>query len=340
MFARKKIVTGVVTLGVALATGHVMQYGIAPEEHVAAPAPRPSESRPSRAARSFKTGSQAPAGAFPSPDLASGTFRFPQAPTAALESNYLPKRPLPVPFLPADGFSYPPSDAQLDLNAFGISCDVGLVTGAAGKGMVSLALSAGCNPDSEVLIRHGDLVFTDRTDAVGRLDVALPALEPEARIDVTIHDVTDSVVATVPDAVEFDRVVLLSDAELDLSIHGIEPGVTHGGSGTGASILASSIAADGEGEVALDLLGGSRLAAEVLTLPAGRLGEDPAAGLSVKVAVTPYNCGRTLVAQVLSARAGAAPDLRMAEITVPDCSSVGDTLVLKNLAQDMKIAQK
>lgn len=82
MFARKKIATGVLTLAVAIATGHVMQYGIAPEEHVEGPVPRPSEARPARPGRSDdRTGSSSSA-LFPEPTVDSGRLEVPQPPEA------------------------------------------------------------------------------------------------------------------------------------------------------------------------------------------------------------------------------------------------------------------
>jgi hypothetical protein len=66
---------------------------------------------------------------------------------------------------------------------------------------------------------------------------------------------------------------------------------------------------------------------------------DPSAQADVVVeaAVTGATCGRDLTGKTLMSERGSAfaADLTLA---MPDCGGIGDFLVLKNLATDMKIA--
>ena len=88
----------------------------------------------------------------------------------------------------------------------------------------------------------------------------------------------------------------------------------------------------------LTLLGDSTaknpLLAEVYTYPA-----DPAAKpeIIVESAVTDATCGRELLGETLNAIGG---QVFVTELTLamPDCSGIGDFMVLKNLVLDLNIA--
>ena len=60
--------------------------------------------------------------------------------------------------------------------------------------------------------------------------------------------------------------------------------------------------------------------------------------VSVEAEVTKANCGREIAAETL--QPGADGTMQAVEITlaVPDCSAVGEFLVLKNVLRDLKIA--
>ena len=74
------------------------------------------------------------------------------------------------------------------------------------------------------------------------------------------------------------------------------------------------------------------LLAQVWTYPS----DGSAARIVVEAPVTANTCGHDLLGQTVIRDADAA-DLTLA---VPDCSAVGDFLVLKNLAQNTKLAAR
>ena len=75
------------------------------------------------------------------------------------------------------------------------------------------------------------------------------------------------------------------------------------------------------------------LLAEVYTYPAGKTPVE----MVVESAVTDKTCGRELLAEIIAVQGGEV-DVTDLTLAMPDCSAVGDFLVLNNLAQDMTLA--
>jgi len=74
--------------------------------------------------------------------------------------------------------------------------------------------------------------------------------------------------------------------------------------------------------------------AKVYTFPRGPATDID---LTVELRIGPENCGRTIVAQTVVSDWGRAV-VRDYPVAVPLCGTSGDILVLKNLAQDLKLA--
>jgi hypothetical protein len=56
--------------------------------------------------------------------------------------------------------------------------------------------------------------------------------------------------------------------------------------------------------------------------------------------VTDRNCGRDISAQSLEMRASGGLRTRELELSIPNCTALGDFLVLNNLMDDLKIAAR
>jgi hypothetical protein len=80
--------------------------------------------------------------------------------------------------------------------------------------------------------------------------------------------------------------------------------------------------------------------AEVYSFPRAASSRNGQVTLSVETEVTAENCGRDVSAQSLELRNGDTLRTRDMVLSVPNCSAIGDFLVLNNLVEDLKIAAR
>lgn len=232
------------------------------------------------------------------------------------------------------------------LSAFGLECGATLNLEPAAAGMVALAVEAPCKPEQFFQIRQGDMLFSDMTSALGHFETHVPALQSDVMIEVLFED-GDSLRAAVavPEADQFDRVLLQWEGEAGLQIHALEFGADYGDKGhvSAASPRDPSVAMRAMGGF-LSELGARDLQhtqrAEVYSFPSGRMGRSGLVRLSVEAEVTESNCATTVAAKTMQITAGAATSPVDISLTMPECEAVGDFLVLKNLLRDLKIAQR
>ena len=230
-----------------------------------------------------------------------------------------------------------------DFGALGLPCESALAAAPAPGGMIRVTLEAPCLAGAAVTVRHGPLAASYLASSSGTLEVMVPALSDLAEVSLSAEGgAVLTARATVPDAGAFARHATLWTGDTPLEVHAFEDGADYGDPG---HVWAGAPRAPGTAEAGrggfLVRLGTPGLPggqwAEVYTLPldAARAG---AVRLQVEVPVTDASCGRDLTARVLQISPdspGAPVDLRLA---MPDCDATGGYLVLKNIAQDLKIA--
>lgn len=233
----------------------------------------------------------------------------------------MPRRPHSVDPLPIAASATPVCATQLTLQA------------EAGA-MIGLSLQAPCHGAEQVVLRHAGLAVTLKTGADGSLATALPALTGSAVVEVMFGDGTKvQGVVAVPELATLRRFGVQWQGGDAFAVHGFQNGADFGQPG---DISAGNIGAVGAGF--LTVLGDSAeenpLLAQIYTYPA-----NPAitADVVIEAEVTAASCGHDLLAETLASANGqvAMTDLTLA---MPDCSGIGDFLVLKNLASDVKIA--
>jgi|GEM_PF-6203924 len=200
--------------------------------------------------------------------------------------------------LQSAGTALPP--AQMSCAATSLS-----LAPAAG-GFVDVVLSAPCDRNADLTVRHGAMELSYRTDGQGSLEVTIPALSPDAVVEVEFPG-RDPLIAnvSVPEAEGLDRVVLLSRGTLPVSLSVARAGTSGG-----------EIRHFGDVTVP-----GARLA-QVLTVPRGSAPQT-----RVEAAVTQDDCGRWVHGQTIHVVAGgqAARDFSLA---MPGCDAIGDLVAL------------
>jgi hypothetical protein len=210
------------------------------------------------------------------------------------------------------------------------TCAPALSAVATPGAVLSLALVAPCDGGARVVLRHGGLAVTGRLSEAGTLFTTLPGMEPAGEVTALFPDGTR---ATAAAALEMDgirRLAVQWQARDAFALQVYEDGAAFGAPGhvsAASPAGAGSLAVLGDAAVDLPLL------AQVYTFPA----DATPVNVTVEAAVTAATCNRDLLGEVVETAAGTVTS---AEITLamPDCSGVGDFLVLNNLAGQTTLA--
>jgi hypothetical protein len=147
--------------------------------------------------------------------------------------------------------------------------------------------------------------------------------------------------AQVADLAQIDRVVLQWRGDTGFELHALEFGAGYGDpghvwsgadprpAGTGGFVLRLGDPATLEPQLA-----------EIYSFPIALSDHAGTVSLSVEAEVTDRNCGRDISAQSLEMRASGGLRTRELELSIPNCTALGDFLVLNNLMDDLKIAAR
>jgi len=332
----KIIALAVSTMGIALAAGHFMTMNKGKRVVVVTPtiqqAPTIKETLASVTSE--------PTEELQVTDITM-TSALPVAPATAFEAAVLPQAPVeqvalqdaPVVTMPTEE----PTPA--------FSCEYALTATPSAAAMVSLKLDAPCMPNERFTIHHNGMMFTDATNDEGSREIMVPALSQSPIFIVAFANGEGAVAGTELSSFEYyDRVVVQWKGESGLRIHALEYESDYGDAGHvwAESTHDVSDAATGEGGF-MTRLGapdmGEGLTAEVYTFPSGLA---PRAGeilLQVEAEVNTGNCGRDIEAQSIQLSEDGTLKVQDLTLSIPECTAVGDFLVLKNLLNDLKIAQ-
>ncbi len=312
---------GIAILAVALTAGHLVQTmakNKAAERALAQTAPQPKEIVP----------------------LAAGA-----------EATAATPRPKPDLGLTVDLAAFPPLPAQLPAPVIAATttepapvvadtCATALDLLVEPPALIGLTLSAPCNINERVVLRHAGLAITARTTATGALFATLPALDKAGEIEVLFADgKTATAAIEVPELATLHRFAVQWQDKDAFQLHAFEDGASYAQTGhifadaphqptAGIPVKGGFLTLLGDAETEMPLL------AQVFTFA-----ENPTTKtkLTIEAAVTDATCDRELLAETLNSVAGRTEvtDLTLA---MPACDAVGDYLVLNNLALDMNIA--
>lgn len=312
---RRRVITAVVVLLIALGSGHLMQTVLSEETPVATRGENPD------AAPTLKS-SDAPK-ALPLPPAATLMPILERPPV-------LPDRVHP------DQLE---QHTQVAPAGSGDPCASRLSLQARPAALVEVVASYPCSADTVARVAHGGLVFQSRIGPDGVLRTTLPAMAAEAVVTVVADNHAVSASVEVPDAGDFDRVALVWSGARIFSMHAFEFGADRSQFGhvwAGAPKRPDR-AARGSGGFLMTLGDGSDATAEVYTFPVGLSPMRGVVRLLVEADVTEKNCGRLATAKTLQTGALGVTSTDV-ELSLPDCSAVGETVRLQNLLQDMRLA--
>ena len=259
-----------------------------------------------------------------------------EAPETDLSAVLVPVPPstadIPVPAVAAvdgaDPLLAPPVPAQ-EADTCSTQLDLIPQPGA----MIGLTLLAPCHPDERVVLRHAGLAVTGKTSASGALFATIPALTAVSQVEVMFPsgEVTKAQVG-MPEITKMQRFIVQWQDGDAFQLHGFENGAGYDQPG---HVSASYPGKAGDGAF-LTLLGDSTTNLPLLA-EAYTFGADTTAQIVLEAAVTEATCGREILGETIMASDGSV-EITDLSLAMPDCSAVGDILVLKNLVQDMKLA--
>ena len=320
MQLKRKLVMVGATFFLAAATGHLMQNGSSlvggsgPAAKPVAPKLAAAEMMPDQIVplAGSATGGVAPLTTAPAP----------MAPTMLKVAPETPLAAAPAP----------------------IDCTPTLALTRAPAAMMDLALSAPCNLNARVVIKHSGLTLTGVTDAAGQLKTSLPAMASAAHVTIALPGgVQADADLAVPALADYDRVAVQWQGDDAFQLHAFEFGADYGDAGhvsaqtprtPGYAVQASGgfLTTLGNGAVLLPML------AEVYTFPTGHSLRSGVVRLTVEAEVTSATCGHDMLGETLEAHAGAPVKIVDVMLAMPGCDGLGDYVILNNLLPDVKIA--
>lgn len=311
------------TLACALGIGYVMQYGVG--------APGQDGSAQTVAVTDIQ--------------LASSAIAAPRLPRDLELGAVLPEAPVELAAVQEPAERAEPANLPRDVAA-GFDCEITMDGAPAAGAMVEIRLSAPCHASERVTIHHHGLMFTEVLQPDGTLSVTVPAMASMASFMAAFANGDGAMTTADVSSLEFyDRVAVQWKGNGGLQLHAREFDAPYFAEGHvwAASAGDLAVAARGEGGF-LTRLGRSdapdALLAEIYSFPTGTASRAGDVLLSVEAEITAANCDTTVEAQTLELRGSEAVRVRDLSLEMPDCDSIGDFLVLKNLVEDLKIASR
>lgn len=234
------------------------------------------------------------------------------------------------------------------LDAFGMTCEVTMTAAAQPAAMALVEVLAPCRAGQRVEIRHAGLSFAERIGSDGRLRISVPGFTQDARFAAVFADGAQHVAHTpLPDLSDLQRVAVQWQGPSELTLHALEFGAQEGDSGhVWPGAARSPEAALRQGGGFLTLLGAADLLlparAQVYTLPLAANPPDGVVSLVLEARGGARTCASEVQVQALRpAGAGATgPTPLDIRFELPACGEPGQTLLLKNVVGDMKLAGK
>ncbi len=326
MFGRldwRKIITVFITFFIAWATGHAMQNSDRIAEILGMDTPPDIENLRLAAAQSGDP-------ILPDdPDALSANL--PAPPLAALRQARLEMPGGKAGRLSMRAEGVPPGDLfrPREFGPFGLACGPVVRAEPAGNAKVRISINAPCRGGEGVVISHGPLELSARISKAGIANIEFPALARRAAFVVRLEKGDGELRAftEVPDFAGFERVALFWEGDADLRIHAAEMGF--GG--------AEHSAGSGGGETVRFEGAGARKA-EIYSFPAVEAMRSGVVRLIVEARVDESTCNRAIEATAMQKNADGRLDPVAIVLQMPGCDHIGQTLVLKNVLKDMKIA--
>ena len=220
------------------------------------------------------------------------------------------------------------------------NCPVSLDLLVEPSAMIGVTLLAPCHANERVVLLHAGLAVTGKTSSTGTVFASLPAFGSDAAVTVRFADgKTVRANVAVPEAATLRRFGVQWLGDDAFQLNAFENGAGYGEIGhVSAADPQRPLAGQAQIGGFLSVLGDDRvqqpMLAEVYTYPAA---SNAVVRIVIEAAITKGTCAREILGETLADVGG---DVTITDLTLPmpDCSAIGDILVLKNIDPDLKIA--
>lgn len=315
-FDRRRVITVIAVLGVAIGAGHLMQSYLI-----------------DNASEPTATVGGAPDAA-PIIETEDGLRPLPVPPAATLA-------PLtPPPRLPERVEEADPLDLdEVRFSPFGVPCTARLHAELQPAAWLTVRIEAPCAPGDVAIIRQKALAVTLSLDRYGMAETVLPALGAPTFLTAEIGDAVLQARIASPDLLRFDHAVLVAPHDASLNLVARERLGRREVMITSDEPKGAMRAITGEGGFMTEVwTDDERL--EVYTSPIERNGNTSVARLGVDAHITDDACGKVVEAFAVQESGFDAPDTAKVRLKIPDCDRVGETVRLKNLFRDKRLARR
>lgn len=334
MSKKRMVSTTAGTIGCALAIGWVMQNTAAPPASSAAIIPAPIDKtvlEPKSAPAVLPEVQKDASAELPLKEIKLTSIETPLPAISEIARNLIATvsyEPDVAPTMPAEPL------------APYLGCEITAKAVPAPLATVDLTVTAPCNGGQRVRVHHAGMTFSETTSAAGRLKVTIPAMSENAVFVIEFDNGKGAVATTqVSGMSDVDRVAVQWSGDNGFQVHAREFGAAYGSDG---HVWAGSESSRNGGSFTrlgtVSALEGNVV--EIYTFPTGAATRSGSVALTVEAEVTPTNCGRDISAQSIELRRDFSLRTQELVLSMPDCSAVGDFLVLNNLVDDLKIAAR
>lgn len=220
------------------------------------------------------------------------------------------------------------------------ACVSSLDLAALENAMIAVTLVASCHPNERVVLKHAGLAITARTTVTGAVFTDLPALTPQATVEVLFKDGSRlESQLDLPEAATLRRFAVQWGGEDEFQLHGLENNADFDTAGDISRQNPNTPAAGATAEAGFLTQLGDRstdfpLLAQVYTYPPD---SDAQAEIVIEAAVTKTTCDRELLGETLFSLQGQVVRADLA-VAMPACDAIGDLLLLNRLVPERKIA--
>ncbi|MEM6407632.1 MAG: hypothetical protein AAF700_04360 [Pseudomonadota bacterium] len=250
-----------------------------------------------------------------------------RAPLPKME-NPLPSLPatpaglrlLPLTALPADEGSLRPIIVkQTVLNAFGLPCGETLRVTAGAAALLKVEITAPCRPHAAVTIEHAGLRFEDALSYAGVLEFVIPALEESGTVTARLgQDTALTQADPVEDLSQFTRIAIGWDAG-----HAME------------------ILADAPAHLPVTVLRfGPNKDLHILSHHRDPGHKPGVIRLALARMIEVETCASGAEGSVLKLLPDLPPQRYKLKLAAPGCAHLGEMFLLKNILQDLKLAER
>jgi hypothetical protein len=202
--------------------------------------------------------------------------------------------------------------SQIDVSAFGTSCDVDISVTPRESAMIELKVFAPCKPHAWVHVSHGGLSYKAQVSLLGRSILSFPAMQRDAEVFVAVEEDVFERRVVVDDVKFFARVALV-------------------GTGTDAPEL---IASGMSGQMAVY----QNQSVQVFSVDQRDIDASMTYRLTLSHLVTAKNCNQPVHSHLRRILPGMSEERQILTLAAQDCSRIGSILELKNVVQDLKLA--